>query len=138
MSLTYDYESTRPNREGVSFTWKIISLKRHASFLEITSNTLFDNVVLEVEWKLKVSEVKNLHTFYNYREGVVTLPTENLNNIVEYSLLTEEQVIIWIKDRLNEINFIEGLETDYITRLEDELLSELRGGIIKSSDLPWS
>lgn len=137
MALTYDYESTRPSRIGVTFTWEIISMIRRSSFLDSTSNTFFNDVVLEVEWKLKVSEIKNLHTFYHDRKGIVSLSTENLDSMIEYSSLTEEQVISWVKDKLNQVNFIEGLETDYITRLEDELLSELRTGTIKSFDLPW-
>ena len=132
MPLSYSYEDSRPSRDGVTFEWDIVSLKRKG---EHDGNT---DVVFEVEWKLVVSEVRGSNTYKHQIQEIVNLEINSLSNPIEYSSLTKTDVISWVKTRLNEVHYIDGLESDYITRLEDQILSQLKTGIKFDNVLPWS
>lgn len=132
MPLSYSYEDSRPSRDGVTFEWDIVSLKRKGE------HDGHSDVVFEVEWKLTVSEVRNSNTYKHQTQDTVSLEIDSLSNPIEYSSLTETDVVSWVKARLNTIHFIDGLESDYITRLEDQMISQLRTGVVSDNVLPWS
>ena len=128
--LSYSYEDTLPDRTGILFTWDILSLKRRRIY------DGHNDLVAEVEWSLTVSE----STAAYQETGTVQLNIESVSNPIDYYSLTKEQVLEWVKTRLNEIHYIENHPDDYITRFENMIIQNLRSGSVKDTigNFPWS
>jgi len=59
-------------------------------------------------------------------------PIDNLSNFTEYENLTEDQVVLWVKDQLTEHT---------VTQMEQELLDELNRKVslgATATGVPWS
>jgi hypothetical protein len=131
MALSYSYEDTRPDRTNITFEWDILSTKRMSLYQN------YENVIVEIEWKLIASKNKNSNISQVFETGIVNLSIESLDNFVNYFSLTKDEVILWVKNRINQVNFIENHPDNYITRIEDILIHQLNQGIIIDEKLPW-
>lgn len=134
MALSYSYEDTLPDRTNISVTWNILSLKRRIVYNE------YENLVEEVEWSVTVSETINFKTISYMESGIVLLDIESLTNPIDYYSLSKDQVLEWVKNKLNQIYYIENHPDNYITRYENMMISNLRYGSLKeyNDNLPWN
>lgn len=76
---------------SVNYSWIITSLNcvEHESTL--------DNVVKSVDWKLVASDTYNEKTIDSHVVGNTSFSSPDENNFVNFSDLTQEQLILWIE-----------------------------------------
>lgn len=115
---------------GLTYEWKLTGLKKQNS----------DNIteaVVGTQWKLTATDTDG-------NEGTFTGATPfsisaiNLGNFTEYSDLTEEQVLGWIKNHVSG-----SASTNYMGHINEQILKEINGKKwtkieVAETDLPWS
>jgi uncharacterized phage-associated protein len=104
----------------IAHTWKVRKL--------IQKND-GSGLVIQVIYKVYSTDGQ-----YSYNSGGnVELETENLSNFVQYSDLTEELVLQWIKDKLGpNSGDLEEINTDWINAARNPIPSPT-----KVENLPW-
>jgi hypothetical protein len=106
---------------STTYTWEVTNLESFETINELTS------VVSIIHWTLRAEDGFN-STAVN---GTVNLDAPDTNNFVNYSDLTQEQVISWVKAKLGI-----KLENEYYQYL-DQKLAELAKPAVITTPLPW-
>ena len=116
---------------GLTYEWKLTGLKKQNS--EIVSDA-----VIGTNWKLiGTDEDGNQGTFTGATP--FSISTINTGSFTEYSQLTEEQVLGWIKNHVSGSN----VSTNYMEHINTQILKEINSNKyvkveVSETDLPWS
>jgi hypothetical protein len=115
---------------GLTYEWKLTGLRKQ------NSEHLSDAVV-GTNWKLTgTDEDGNVGTFNGATP--FNISTVNTASFIEYSSLTEEQVLGWVK------NYVSGSgPTNYMDHINGVILKEINSNKfakieVTEADLPWS
>ena len=115
---------------GLTYEWKLTGLRKQ------NSEHLSDAVV-GTNWKLTgTDEDGNVGTFNGATP--FNISTVNTASFIEYSSLTEEQVLGWVK------NYVSGSgPTNYMDHINGVILKEIASKkwvsvTVSETDLPWS
>jgi hypothetical protein len=104
----------------ITHTWKIRKL--------IQKND-GSGLVIQVYFKVHSTDGE----YYYVSAGNVELDTDNIENFISYQDLTEEQVIIWVKNELgSDSESLEQINTDWINTATNPIPSPT-----KIEKLPW-
>lgn len=88
------------------------------------------NVVRRVEFTCTQNDVGS--GMSTQLESFILPPIDDLSNFTEYENLTEEQVVLWVKDQLTN---------DIVVQIEQDLLDELNRKVslgATATGVPWS
>jgi hypothetical protein len=115
---------------GYTYEWKLIGLKKqNAEFL--------NDAIVGTNWKVTATdEDGNVGSF----TGATPFKISQINtaSFTEYSQLTEEQVLGWIKD------YVSGSgQTNYMGHINEMITKEINANKwvslqVSEEDLPWS
>jgi hypothetical protein len=116
---------------GLTYEWKLTGLKKQNS-----ENV--NDAVVGTQWKLTgTDEDGNTGTFtgatpFNINEV-------NTESFIEYSSLTEAQVLSWVKNHVSGSN----VSTNYMDHINGVILKEIASKkwtsiTVSETDLPWS
>ena len=116
---------------GLTYEWKLTGLKKQNS-------EIANNVVVGTQWKLTgTDEDGNQGTF----TGATPFSISNVNtgSFTEYSQLTEEQVLGWVKNHVSGSN----VASNYMEHINGQILKEINSKKwtrleVAEADLPWS
>jgi hypothetical protein len=115
---------------GYTYEWKLIGLKKQNA-------ESVNDAIVGTNWKLTATdEDGNIGTF----TGATPFKISEINtgSFTEYSQLTEEQVIGWIK------NYVSGSgSTNYMGHINEMITKEINANKwvslqVAEEDLPWS
>jgi hypothetical protein len=116
---------------AINYTWKITSLKK------ANSNNL-ENVIIGTRWECIGTDDTDGVSGTFVGATPFSLNSVNSDNFIEYSSLTEEQVLGWIK------NHVSGSTPtnywDHISERIQKAIDASRGVVqdVNEIDLPWS
>ena len=95
----------------MKYIWKINGI----SCIKTYQNK--NNVVVKVNYHFSIQEIiSDTEGYYAAHNGNVDLDYKNISEFTEYNDLSEEQVLLWVKDSLGQ---------DKINSIEKKLLSEI-------------
>jgi hypothetical protein len=115
---------------GLTYEWKLTGLKKQ------NSETVNDAVV-GTQWKLTgTDEDGNQGTFSGATP--FSINTINTGSFIEYSSLTEAQVLSWVKNHVSG-----SAPTNYMDHINGVILKEIASKkwasiTVSETDLPWS
>jgi len=106
-----------------TYTWKIVKL-------ECFSTDFLSNIIKKSHWSLSAKRGENT----TFCIGEVSFDEYNEENFLEYDSLTEEQVLSWTQDKLNQQQGENDVDTlkEVLSRQLDALENKLNTPI-----LPW-
>jgi hypothetical protein len=116
---------------GLTYEWKLTGLRKQNS-----ENV--NDAVVGTNWKLiGTDEDGNQGTFTGATP--FSISTINTGSFTEYSQLTEEQVLGWIKNHVSGSN----VSTNYMEHINGQILKEIESKKyvkveVSETDLPWS
>jgi hypothetical protein len=108
---------------GTNYTWKITQL-------ECFSTDFVTNIIKKVHWDLSAKRGDNNTSCI----GEVSFDEYDEENFLEYDSLTEEQVLFWTQDKLNQqqgendVNTLKETLSEQLDALENKL---------STPTLPW-
>ena len=108
----------------MAVTWKV-------GKLDVTkSQDGLTNVVISLHWRAEDSETVDGEVYTAERYGLVALPAPDSKNFTEYSKITKESAIAWLKAVL-------GAEA--VTNMENSIASEIasKKEPATTSGVPW-
>ena len=104
-----------------TYTHRVLSLKK--------SNGVYLNTINSIVVEVTVSDGTNSLS-HNYTENLVQPSDDGIdNNFIEYSDITEEQLISWFTNNVIEYEFV---KSDLDRRLEESLQDNVE------SNFPWA
>ena len=115
---------------AINYTWKITSLKK--------SNTNdLENVIIGTRWECTGTDSDGVSGTFNGATPF-SLNSVNPENFVEYSSLTEEMVLDWIKNTVSG-----SAPTNYWPHISERIQKAIEAtkGVVQDVneiDLPWS
>lgn len=115
---------------GLTYEWKLTGLRKQNS-------ANIDDAVVGTNWKLiGTDEDGNEGTF----SGATPFSISQINtgSFTEYSLLTEEQVLGWVKNHVSgssPTNYMEHINGQILKEINSKKYTRLE---VNETDLPWS
>ena len=115
---------------GLTYDWKLIGLKKQNS-------DIVNDAIVGTNWKITATdEDGNVGTF----TGATPFKISEINtgSFTEYSQLTEEQVLGWIKNHVSGSG-----TTNYMEHINGQIAKEIQSAKwtkveVAADDLPWS
>jgi hypothetical protein len=116
---------------GLTYDWKLIGLKKQ-------NNEILTEAIVGTQWKITATdEDGNVGTF----TGATPFKISEINtgSFTEYSQLTEEQVLGWVKNHVSganaSTNYMEHIDTMIRKEIETTKWTKIE---VAAEDLPWS
>jgi hypothetical protein len=104
---------------SVQYKWEIISLKT------IPNLNGLNNVVKEVNWKFQAVEVPHLAEIFRTTQ----LSDPDTNSYIQYDSLTDETVIDWVKNSVDE---------DELKNQLNDILENSKQNVLVEKAVPWN